>query len=373
MQPFYEVTSVTVNSCILLSTKEEAQSYPRGDIVLAFCRACGFISNIAFDARLTEYSSRYEETQGYSATFNAFNRALAERLISDYSLCDKEIIEIGCGKGEFLALLCGLGNNRGVGFDPGFHEDRFDPDAIRNIRFIADFYSPEYSHYGGDFYCCKMTLEHIPAAYDFVAMVSRSITRKDALIFFQVPEAMRILRECAFEDIYYEHCSYFSAGSLARLFRRCGFEPLVLRTEYDGQYLTIEARPRKGAAILPEEDDLDLLAREVASFEARCKKKRDTWRGRLEQARERNVVLWGSGSKAVSFLTTFKPEGIEFVVDINPHRQNCFMPLTGQKIVSPDFLSEYKPDVVIAMNPIYLEEIGRDLAVRGLAPELVAL
>ena len=36
----------------------------------------------------------------------------------------KDIIEIGCGKGEFLLLLCEMGNNRGTGFDPGFVSER---------------------------------------------------------------------------------------------------------------------------------------------------------------------------------------------------------------------------------------------------------
>ena len=44
----------------------------------------------------------------------------------------------------------------------------------------------------------------------------------------------------------YEHVSYFSPGSLARLFRATGFEPLVLELEYDDQYILIEARPGDG-------------------------------------------------------------------------------------------------------------------------------
>ena len=38
-----------------------------------------------------------------------------------------------------------------------------------------------------------------------------------------------------------------------------------------------------------------------------------------------------------------------------------------------DMLDEYKPDVVIAMNPIYCDEIRRDLEAMSLHPELVAL
>ena len=72
MEVFYEAKSVPSNSCILLGSEDEARSYPRGDVRLGFCPECGFISNVAFDQRLTEYSGRYEETQGFSGRFMAF-------------------------------------------------------------------------------------------------------------------------------------------------------------------------------------------------------------------------------------------------------------------------------------------------------------
>ena len=36
---------------------------------------------------------------------------------------------------------------------------------------------------------------------------------------FELPDSRRVFDEVAFWDIYYEHCSYFTPGSLARLFR----------------------------------------------------------------------------------------------------------------------------------------------------------
>jgi hypothetical protein len=41
--------------------------------------------------------------------------------------------------------------------------------------------------------------------------------------------------------------------------------------------------------------------------------------------------------------------------------------------VGPDFLKEYKPDVVIIMNAVYTEEIRKMLLDRGLTPELIPL
>ena len=117
MDVFYEVRQIPVHSVLLLPTREEAVSYPKGDIELGFCTHCGFISNLAFDPSKHEYSEKYEETQGFSSTFNTFHKALAQRLIDQYDLRGKDIIEIGCGKGEFLTMLCELGDNRGVGFE----------------------------------------------------------------------------------------------------------------------------------------------------------------------------------------------------------------------------------------------------------------
>ena len=378
---FHTASAVPTNSCILLASAEEAKAYPTGEIRLGFCPACGFVSNTAFDARLTEYSARYEETQGYSPTFNAFHRALAERLIARYDLHGKDVIEIGCGKGEFLMLLCELGGNRGVGFDPGVHVARIQGPAAGQVQFIADFYSDKYADHRGDFVACKMTLEHIHPTGEFLATVRRAIgDRTGTDVFFQIPESTRILRDCAFEDIYYEHCSYFSPGSLARLFRAKGFEVLGLDTEYDGQYLTIEAR---AAALpvrqvpLPAEDDIGLLSDLVETFPARLAARLDDWRALLGRfaAEGRRVALWGAGSKAVAFLATLGDASrvVQCGVDINPYRQGHFLPGTGLPIVGPAFLEELRPDAVVIMNRIYRDEIARDLEGRGLSPELHAL
>jgi hypothetical protein len=37
------------------------------------------------------------------------------------------------------------------------------------------------------------------------------------------------------------------------------------------------------------------------------------------------------------------------------------MPRTGQRIVPPEFLAEYRPEHVIIMNPVYVPEIERTL------------
>ncbi len=378
---FYEACDVPTNSCILLDTEAEARGYPRGDMKLGFCAACGFIFNAAFDPKKTEYSGRYEETQAWSGTFNRFHRALAERLIEKYDLRGKDVLEIGCGKGEFLMLLAELGAIRGVGIDPGVRLERITGPAADRVKFIADFYSEKYGDHKVDFLACKMTLEHIPNPEQFVSTVRAGLgDQTGTTVFFQIPEALRILRDCAFEDVYYEHCAYFTPGSLARLFRRTGFDVLDLQVEYAGQYLTVEAKPRKaGAAPSPTlalENDLSEVANLVSTFSSRCEAKFSPWRTRLETAKRdgKTVALWGSGSKAVSFLTRLgEGDLVECVTDINPYRHNHFMPKTGHRIVPPQDLVELRPDLVIVMNEVYEPEIRQSLNDMGLTPQVASL
>jgi SAM-dependent methyltransferase len=379
MRVFHEVRGVPTNSCILLQTREEALSYPRGDIRLAFCAQCGFISNIAFDPALTEYSGRYEETQAFSPTFNRFHEQLAQSLVQRRNLHDRDIIEIGCGKGEFLRLLCQLGSNRGLGFDPGYSEERGKAQGAESFTVVRDFFSDQYSDRQADFVACKMTLEHIPVPSAFVAAAVKTVRHPDGSIFIQVPESLRIVKDCAFEDVYYEHCSYFSAGSLARLFRRLGLRVLSYDIAYDGQYLTVEAA-YPGSAQLgrnePPLDDLAELAGYVSDFPARVAKTLGEWQQRLTQWKQtgKKVVIWGSGSKGVSFLTGVPgADTVSHAVDINPYRSGYYMPATGQQIVGPKQLTEIRPDVVIVMNRVYVQEISQTLAELGLKPEVHAL
>jgi len=379
---FYSIDSVPVNSCILMQSRDAALAYPKGDMRLTLCVTCGFVWNAAFDRQLIQYSEEYEETQAFSETFNKFHEALADTLIDRYGLKNKTILEIGCGKGEFLALLCERGNNQGIGFDPGYRDQRNKSSARERMKFITDFYSEQYSNYQGDLVCCKMTLEHIDGVKEFVSMVRRAIVdRDDTIVFFQIPEMGVILRKCRFWDVYYEHCSYFTSGSLSRLFQSCNFDILNVSAAYDDQYLLLEACPAdtEGRFInVPElaPESPEAVARWAERFKIEIDRRRDYWREYLLSARKsgKRVAIWGSGSKGVSFLTTLGlGEEVGAVVDINPFRQGKFMPGTGHEIVAPSALQEDRPDIIIIMNAIYRDEIGTMLNGMDLHPELATL
>lgn len=376
---FYRLDNIPVHSVVLVRTKEEALNFPKGDILLGFCMNCGVISNLIFNPGYMDYSVRYEATQAYSSTFNKFHLELAKCLVERFDLHNKTIIEIGCGGGEFLSLLCKLGENTGIGFDPTFENRDLDPSKDLNITFIKDNYSEKYYQFQADFICCKMTLEHIASPIEFIKLIRGSI-RKDSrtTVFFQVPDVTRILKENAFWDIYYEHCLYFDQATLAGLFKRCGFNVLEVWKAYEDQYLMIESLPDGNK---PETDgipefEIVRMNQAVISFQQASQQSVLNWKKKIGDLflEGKKIVLWGGGSKAVSFLTTLKiKDEIEFVVDVNPNKHGTYIAGAGQEIVSPRFLAGFKPDTVIIMNKIYYSEIKSDLTKINLTPELLCV
>ncbi len=377
MKPFFTVERTPVNSMLLLYSKEEAIHFPTGRVRLGFCQSCGFISNLDFDPHIVEYSPRYEATQNYSPSFSAYLNTLVEDLVSRYNLRDRQIVEIGCGQGEFLSKICEVGGNQGRGFDPAFNGDMNQANGDSQVQFVRDYFSEKYAPLECDLVVCRMTLEHIPETHNFVRMLRNSLApTSNPLIFFQVPNASRILRELAFWDIYYEHCSYFVPDALAWLFRACGFEIILLAEDYASQYLNIIAKTGESHPPQPiQKGELAVLETEADNFRANCENLVRRWQERLKEwGDNKRLIIWGASSKGVSFLNMLAiRDQIHFVVDINPKKVGTFLPGTGQEVISPDRLQEYQPEIVIVMNPVYVPEIRDILARLDLYPQLVTL
>jgi SAM-dependent methyltransferase len=373
------VEEIPVDCCRLVPTAEQAREAPRASLRLAFCERCGFVQNDAFDPARVDYTAAYEDSQAFSPRFLAFAAALAERLVETYGLHGRHVVELGCGKGDFLALLCERSGGSGLGIDPAWQPGRLASPALARLRFRREFWRGEPEALRADLVCCRHTLEHLREPRVFLEQVRAALAdAPGCVLFLEVPDVARVLEEGAFWDLYYEHCSYFSLGSLARLLRRCDFEPLRLAAEYGEQYLLADARPASGAAGGPfaGEDDLERLARGVERFAVRLPRLREAWRARLAslRAQGRRAVLWGAGSKAVGFLSTLGiTDDVELVVDINPHKQGMYLSGTGQRIAAPEDLVGYRPDVVVPMNPIYRDEIAARLRQLGVAAPVLDL
>lgn len=375
---FYEVGDVPAESRVLAPTREEALAAPRADVRLAFCRSCGFIWNTLFDPAKVDYSHGYDSALSYSPTFEAFAGDLARWLVERHGLHGKDVLEIGCGEGEFLAELCSIAGGYGIGIDPSYGGTRHRATPADRLSFIADRFGEHYTGLGADLICTLRTIEHIGPVAEFFAMLrSTAEERPNTPLFIEVADAMRVLREAAFWDISYERCSYFTIGSLSRLLRSQGFVPTYFSEAFGDQYLLMEAVLHGGSSgVTQAEQDLAMVSAQIGQFDGRMQRRLDAWHSTLDEIRARGqrAVVWGAGSNGVAFLTTLgAAEEVAAVVDMNPRKQGRFTPGTGHAVVAPRELKSIAPDVVIVMDSIDLDEIAASLANLRLAPSILTV
>lgn len=376
---FWETCGLPLRCNVLCATREEALHVPRGDLRLAVCGQCAHIWNVAFDPKRMTYDASYENSLHFSPRFQSYAQELADRLIREYDLRGKRIIEIACGSGDFLRLLCADGKNEGLGFDPSYQSSGDEHRLPRNVSIVADYYDERYSDRQADLICCRHALEHISTPVGFLEQVRRAIGDRQTRVFFEVPNVLYTLRDLGIWDLIYEHCGYFSSGSLGECFRRAGFSVDAVKEAFQGQFLTVDARPGASDehARFASEIDSSGVKELAGRFRQRFEHKLDDWKQQFSALRAagRRIVIWGAGSKGVTVLNMLggvsNIDAADYVVDINPRKQGRFIAGTGVPIVAPECLADIRPDVVVVMNAVYQEEIRDELSRLGVEAEVM--
>lgn len=399
LAPFLEIPRLPVYCNVLWRTRAEALDAPSGAMTLAACSACGHLYNTAFDPDLVDYTPDYENSLHVSPRFQSYAEELAEKLIADHDLHGADVVEIGCGKGEFLELLCRRGDNRGRGFDASY-DGRVDKLDGVELEIVRDYYSERHADHPADLICSRHVLEHIPEPLGFMRGVAAAARRAGTrCVFFEVPDGMWTLRDLGIWDLIYEHCSYFTAPSLARVFERAGLSAKRVYTSFGGQFLCIEAGTGAGLSSVAGRDsgavagldsdagadagrdsgavavagpDREAARAEVASLVAGFREHYDAkvrdWNERLAEAAAagRKLAVWGAGSKGVTFLNVMSDtRAVHAVIDINARKQGRFTPGTGHEVCAPEALAAMGIDTVLVMNPLYADEIAQQAAAAG--------
>lgn len=376
---FFEVPQLPVLINVLYGSREEALGVTRGDIQLAFCEESGHIFNQAFDLSLLDYSLEYDNSLHFSARFREYADELAKELVADYSLNSKTVVEVGCGKGDFLRLLCRLGKNEGIGYDPSLalDADLQKAAAADGVEYVRGYYDVDAAPERTDFVVCQHTLEHIEEPRPFLEGIRDSVHgNRDAIFYFEVPNALWTLRDMAVWDVIYEHCGYYTPTSLRLLFEQCGFEALDVRERFGGQYLSICARVADGPQQSDSTEERKQIQGYVDEFRAAYEEKVEFFSLQLKLLEEagKTAAIWGAGSKGITLLNILgKSSALQCAIDLNPAKHGQFVAGTGHEIVPPDYLKKHPVDVILVMNPIYTDEIQAMVKDLGREPEFWAL
>jgi SAM-dependent methyltransferase len=362
---------VPVHQNYLCRTEEEAFAMKKADLDIKVCKGCGFGFNALFDEVNVPYGVDYDNSQGYSSVFRKHMDKLLDYLVNDCGIQNQNIIEVGCGKGDFLKEICELGNNQGLGFDPSYAGEELINHG--QVKFKKDFYGPGCESIPADVIICRHLIEHIADPVHLLKLIRKALEKsKHARVFFETPCLDWILKNKVFWDFFYEHCSYFNPNSVRLAFENSGFDVQIVKHIFGGQYLWAEAKISESVQKENKSNENSNLLIEYIEHE---KSTISHWKEWLKSlALKDKIAIWGAGAKGVTFLNLLDPERkyIDCVIDLNPGKQNKFIPGSAHPIVSHRDIDRLGIKYAIVMNLNYFEENQLLIRESGLALKLLS-
>lgn len=377
------VASVPTLCNQLFRDPEKARQVSRATIDVVGCHYCGHVFNAAFDPGLVDYSDAYENSLMGSPRYRQYTKSLVEDLLARYDLVDGTAVEIGCGRGEFLSLLCDGGMRRAIGFDPGRTGEKA---AVGNpmVTIVGAPFDSSIAP-NADLVCSRHVLEHLPSPVSLLRDVRTAYSGSEArAFFFEVPNGCYTTDQLGIWDLVYEHVSYFTPSSLRWAMESAGLTPTRIESAFGGQFLVAEGRfgarpepdamPKPGPTIGPACE----IADRFAAFQSGFAETLDAWVTWLDRAQRngRRLALWGAGSKGTIFLNLLdrrEVRAVQQVIDLNPLKAGTFIPGTGHSVEPPEALRGQRTDCVLLMNVEYETEVRYLLESMGVGAELIGV
>jgi hypothetical protein len=263
-----------------------------------WCDACLHIG-VEKD-RAVDFDPGYDNRQSHSPIAKAHLARVAQRLAQRVAL-DARVVEIGCGRGEFLSELAAAWFRNCVGYDPAAPE----PTAtIRNECWRG-------AERGGDVDCVIMrhTLEEIPDFAGFLGEVAHALSASGRL-YVEITDAVRLFETGAIWSLYPEYFNLFSAHSLGQAPLRVGMVVERVDEYAGGDWLGVWVRRLSQSRRFPASpSDLHAKAAAVARL-------------------PRPIVVWGAVGRGGNFLAFLKIDRslVAHVVDANESKWGLYMP-----------------------------------------------
>ena len=172
------------------------------------------------------------------------------------------------------------------------------------------------------------------------------------------------------QDLFYEHCSIFTAAALRHAMEKAGFGMVTVDHVFGGQYLWASGVAGTAVELSPlPSNSPGQQSGAGARFTA-------GWDDAVKAARAAGpVAIWGAGAKGVTFTLLTDPDARLFdcAIDINPGKQGLHLAGSGLQVLSPDAAAARQPKTIFVMNPNYFDEIKRLAGDAGIAAAFVPI
>ncbi|MBF0385205.1 MAG: methyltransferase domain-containing protein [Candidatus Omnitrophica bacterium] len=311
------------------------------DLRVCQCSGCGLVQ---LSDEPVPYYKEVIRAAAFSETIKDFKAKQFAGFIQKYSLKGEKIIEIGCGRGEFLSLL--------QPFDVKVYGLEYSETSVKacvknglNVsRGYIDSSSKKLANGPFNAFLLLMFLEHMPEPNHVLKGITNNLT-EGAVGLVEVPNFDMILRKKLFSEFISDHLLYFTKETLQTTMNLNGFEVVEYSQLRDDYVISVVVKKREKLNIAHFYDYQIRIEDEIKNFLGRFQDKR--------------VAIWGAGHQALAIISLTKiADKIRYVIDSAPFKQGKYTPATHLPIVAPDTLRSEPVDAVIIMAASYSDEVA---------------
>jgi len=339
---FYPLKVYTCTNCFLVQVDE----YKKSDAI---------------------FNKDYVYFSSYSTDWLAHSKTYVEKMIERFDFNSKSfIIEIASNDGYLLQYFKEK-NILVLGIEPTANTAKVAID--KGIKTVVDFFGAKLAKElvakdkKADLLLGNNVLAHVPDIVDFVNGM-KILLKETGIITMEFPHLLQLINNNQFDTIYHEHFSYLSFYTVKKIFESAGLK-----------LFDVEELPTHGGSLriyaTHKENDEQSITNNVQSlsdkefsyginnikyYEGFTQKAFNAKIQLLEflinqKKQSKKVIAYGAAAKGNTLLNYcgIKNDLIDFVVDINPHKQNKFLPASHIPVVAEIEIKKTKPDYVLIL------------------------
>lgn len=384
LSPLMTLDDMPASAQNIPAASELAEDHPLS-LTLCQCPSCGLVQ---FDTEPVDYYRDVIRAGGGTRTMTRLRHEEYARLLTamqEQHIRGRRIVEVGCGRGEFLRMWQNLAEDpegaaalaRDQERDPLSGQPNAAPlhlvgiehkpslvaeanaSADKTYRVYEGFATGDVSYPEGPFdaFVQFNFLEHQPDPCDMLRNIWHNL-KPQALGLITVPSFEYILRYNGYYELLRDHIANYTEFTLQKLLQDCGFELLSMDLVNRD---TIEAIVRKAD---PDElSELHYSGRliDVSALRDSYDRLSASVNAHIDHLSEsrRTMAIWGASHQGFTLAATTKLGGrVEYIIDSAPFKQGRFSPASHIPIVAPDYAVAHPVDEILIVAPGYTDEIA---------------